>query len=147
MKNLPHLLYHIVVIVLGAAIAFSLPSTASFLAGKFLAFWAYVENEKLFLVSLEVTAGTLFGSELGQDSGEFLAAMHDVAVFVAVCEPAAGGGTGMRAERPTSTPPKNATPAAIVALATGVIPMFRQVLDSLQSEAGRSVLDPCNPIE
>jgi len=59
MKNLPHLLYHIVVIVLGAAIAFSLPSTASFLAGKFLAFWTYVENEKLFLVTIEIAAAVL----------------------------------------------------------------------------------------
>lgn len=59
MKNVPHLLYHIVVILLGAAIALSLPWTATFLAGKFLAFWAYVENEKLFLVAIEITAAVL----------------------------------------------------------------------------------------
>ena len=59
MKNVPHLLYHIVVIFLGAAIALSLPWTASFLAGKFLEFWAYVENEKLFLVAIEITAAVL----------------------------------------------------------------------------------------
>lgn len=58
-KNVPHLLYHIVVIVLGAAIALSLPLTASFLAGKFLAFWAYVENEKVFLVAIEIAAAVL----------------------------------------------------------------------------------------
>jgi hypothetical protein len=59
MKNAPHLLYHIVVIVLGAAIALSLPLTASFIAGKFLAFWAFAENEKLFLVTIEIAAAVL----------------------------------------------------------------------------------------
>lgn len=59
MKNLPHMLYHVVVIVLAAAIALSLPLTASFLAGKFLAFWAFVENEKIFLVSIEIAVAVL----------------------------------------------------------------------------------------
>jgi hypothetical protein len=58
-KNLPHMLYHIVVIVLAAAIALSLPLTISFLAGKFLAFWAFVENEKIFLVSIEIAVAVL----------------------------------------------------------------------------------------
>lgn len=59
MKNLPHLLYHVAVIVLAAAIALTLPLTASFLAGKFLAFWAFVENEKIFLVSIEIAVAVL----------------------------------------------------------------------------------------
>ena len=59
MKNLPHILYHIAVIVLGAAVALSLPATASFIARKLLTFWTYVENEKLFLVSLEITAAVV----------------------------------------------------------------------------------------
>jgi hypothetical protein len=59
MKNISHMLYHIAIIVLGAAIAFSLPETISYLAGKVLVFWGYVENEKLFLVSLEVSAAVL----------------------------------------------------------------------------------------
>jgi hypothetical protein len=59
MKKLPHLLYHVVVIVLSAAIALSLPLLVSFLAGKFLAFWAFVENEKIFLVSIEIAVAVL----------------------------------------------------------------------------------------
>jgi hypothetical protein len=59
MKDLSHLLYHIVVIILGAAIALSLPVTISYVAGRVLAFWAYIENEKLFLLSLEISAAVL----------------------------------------------------------------------------------------
>jgi len=59
MKNVPHMLYHIVVIVLSAAIALSLPLTAGFLTGQFLAFWAFVENEKIFLVSIEIAVAVL----------------------------------------------------------------------------------------
>jgi len=59
MKNLPHILYHVVVIVLSAAIALSLPLVVSFLAGRFLAFWAFVENEKLFLVSIEIVVAVI----------------------------------------------------------------------------------------
>jgi len=59
MKNLPHLLYHVAVIVLSAAIALSLPLLVSALAGKFLVFWAFVENEKLFLVSIEIAVAVL----------------------------------------------------------------------------------------
>jgi hypothetical protein len=59
MKNLPHLLYHVVVIIMSAAIALSLPLLVSILAGKFLAFWAFVENEKIFLVSIEIAVAVL----------------------------------------------------------------------------------------
>jgi hypothetical protein len=59
MKNLPHLLYHVGVIIMSAAIALSLPLLVSVLAGKFLAFWAFVENEKIFLVSIEITVAVL----------------------------------------------------------------------------------------
>jgi hypothetical protein len=59
MKNLPHILYHIAVIILGAAVALSLPATVSFIARKLLTFWSYVENEKLFLVSLEIAAAVV----------------------------------------------------------------------------------------
>jgi len=59
MKNISHMLYHVAVIILGAAIALSLPVTISYLAGRVLAFWTYMENEKLFLVSLEIAAAML----------------------------------------------------------------------------------------
>jgi hypothetical protein len=59
MKNLPHLLYHIAVIILSAAVALSLPLTFRYLAGTVLTFWAYMENEKIFLVSLEIAVAVL----------------------------------------------------------------------------------------
>lgn len=54
MKSSLHILYHFVVIILSAAIALSLPYTASFIAQKFLTFWSLIENEKLFLVFIEI---------------------------------------------------------------------------------------------
>lgn len=45
-------LYHIVVIVLSAGIAFSLPAVAR----KFLAYWSRVQNEKFYLLTVEITA-------------------------------------------------------------------------------------------
>ncbi len=59
MKNITHMLYHVAIIILGAAIALSLPETIGYLAGRVLAFWTYLENEKLFLVSLEIAAAVL----------------------------------------------------------------------------------------
>lgn len=59
MKNLPHMFYHVAIIVLGAAIALSLPLVASAVAAKFLAFWAVVENEKMLLVGIEIVAAVL----------------------------------------------------------------------------------------
>ena len=55
LKNLAHLAYHIVVLLLSAAIALSIPHVFSFLAKNLLSFWAFVENEKMFLVSLELS--------------------------------------------------------------------------------------------
>jgi hypothetical protein len=59
MKNLSHLLYHIAVIILGAAFALLLPGTVSWIAGRVLSFWAYVANDRLFLLSLEIAAAVL----------------------------------------------------------------------------------------
>lgn len=54
LKGIPHILYHIAVVVLSAAVALSLPVAARFLAAKFLKYWALIENEKIFLISIEV---------------------------------------------------------------------------------------------
>lgn len=59
-KNLLHLAYHIIVLLLSAAIALSIPRVFSTLAENLLSFWAFIENEKMFLVSLEIgTAAAL----------------------------------------------------------------------------------------
>jgi hypothetical protein len=59
LKNISHILYHIVVVVLSAAVALSLPFTARFMARKFLGYWALIENEKIFLISIEVGTAVL----------------------------------------------------------------------------------------
>jgi hypothetical protein len=53
-KGAAHIGYHILIIVLSAAIALSLPFVMGFVARKFLLYWAVIENEKIFLVSVEV---------------------------------------------------------------------------------------------
>ncbi len=59
-KNVVHLSYHIFVLLLSAAIALSIPHVFSTLAKNLLSFWAFIENEKMFLVSLELfTAAAL----------------------------------------------------------------------------------------
>jgi hypothetical protein len=53
-KGIAHIGYHILIIVLSAAVALSLPSIMGLIARKFLLYWAVVENEKIFLVSIEI---------------------------------------------------------------------------------------------
>lgn len=48
------LFYHVVVVVLSAAIAATLPFTFAFVARQLLAYWSAIEDEKVFLVSTEV---------------------------------------------------------------------------------------------
>ena len=50
MTNTAGIWYHIVILILSAGIALSLPMVAR----SFLAYWARVENEKIYLVSLEI---------------------------------------------------------------------------------------------
>lgn len=59
LKSISHILYHIAVVVLSAAVALSLPFTARFMAMKFLGYWALIENEKIFLISIEVGTAVL----------------------------------------------------------------------------------------
>jgi hypothetical protein len=49
-----HMLYHVVLIVMSAAFALSLPYTSDFLARKFLVYWTRMGNEEMFLVSIEI---------------------------------------------------------------------------------------------
>jgi hypothetical protein len=59
-KNITHVSYHVAVVLLSAALALSMPFLVSALAGKLLASWAFIGNEKVFLVAIEiVTAVTL----------------------------------------------------------------------------------------
>lgn len=53
------ILYHIVIVALSAAIALSLPFTARFVARNFLVYWSLIEDEKLFLISVEIVVAML----------------------------------------------------------------------------------------
>jgi hypothetical protein len=59
-KRLAHMSYHVIVVLLSAALAFSVPLVLRTPATSLLAAWAFIENEKIFLVVLELlTAVTL----------------------------------------------------------------------------------------
>lgn len=69
LKGPVSILYHIGVIALSAGIALSLPLTASFLAERFLVYWALIENERLFLISVEIAVAValiLFFHSIGR---------------------------------------------------------------------------------
>lgn len=59
MRGLSHLFYHVTVILLSAGIAVSLPFLLGLAAREFLAFWSVIENEKVFLVSVEIIVAVL----------------------------------------------------------------------------------------
>jgi hypothetical protein len=54
-KGSTYMLYHIVMVGISAALALSLPLTFRFIAKKFLIFWSLIGNDKIFLISVEMT--------------------------------------------------------------------------------------------
>lgn len=53
-KNITYILYHVVVVVLSAAAALSLPSIVRFIAKHYLIYWSLIEHEKIFLAAIEI---------------------------------------------------------------------------------------------
>lgn len=51
--------YHIVVVALSAGIALSLPSIVRFISRNFLLYWSLIENDKLFLIAVEIAVAVL----------------------------------------------------------------------------------------
>ena len=49
-----HIFSHIAIIAVSAAIALSLPHTVGYIAQKFLIYWAFIGNEKIFMLSVEI---------------------------------------------------------------------------------------------
>ena len=47
--------YHVAMVALSAALALSLPMTFRFIAKKFLIYWSLIGNDKIFLISVEMT--------------------------------------------------------------------------------------------
>ena len=58
-KNITHISYHFIVVFLSAAMALSMPFIVSTMARKLLASWAFIENEKLFLVAIEILTAVM----------------------------------------------------------------------------------------
>ena len=58
-KNLAHMTYHISVVLLSAALALSVPFLLSYMARSLLKTWAFIENEKIFLVGLEMITAVI----------------------------------------------------------------------------------------
>ena len=58
-KNITHISYHVIVVFLSATLALSLPFIVSTMARKLLASWAFIENEKLFLVAIEILTAVM----------------------------------------------------------------------------------------
>jgi hypothetical protein len=58
-KNALHIMYHIAVVVLSAAIALSLSDITRFLTRKVLLYWSLIENQEVFLVSTEIATAIL----------------------------------------------------------------------------------------
>lgn len=53
-KSIKNVIYHILILILSAAIALSLPYTGKFIADNYLTYWALIESEKIFLISVEI---------------------------------------------------------------------------------------------
>ena len=58
-KNISHIVYHVAVIVMSAAIALSFPDIIKFLTRKVLLYWTYIENQELFLIATEITIAVI----------------------------------------------------------------------------------------
>ena len=54
MKNIGRIIFHVAVIAASAFIALSLPAIVTFVAQNLLVYWAFIGNEKVFLVSVEI---------------------------------------------------------------------------------------------
>jgi len=58
-KGLAHVSYHIIVVALSAGFALTLPLTTAFLARNILKYWSFIQNDKLFLLSVEMALAIL----------------------------------------------------------------------------------------
>jgi len=58
-KGIAYIGYHIFIIALSAALSWSLPSIIGFITRKFLLYWSVIENEKIFLFSIEIVIAVL----------------------------------------------------------------------------------------
>lgn len=58
-ESIKNLIYHILILILSAAIALSLPYTGKFIADNYLVYWSLIEREKIFLISVEIAVAVV----------------------------------------------------------------------------------------
>ena len=58
-KRVVHIVYHVAVVIMSAALAFSVPFVLNALAKGVLEAWSFIENEKILLVGLEIVTAVL----------------------------------------------------------------------------------------
>lgn len=58
-KSLTHMLYHVLVIIVSAGIALSLPEIIRYITRKVLLYWSFIENEESFLISAEIATAVI----------------------------------------------------------------------------------------
>jgi hypothetical protein len=58
-KRLAYISYHVIVVLLSAAMALSIPFALSAMAAGLLRAWAFIENEKILLIALEIVAAVI----------------------------------------------------------------------------------------
>lgn len=58
-KRLAHISYHVIVVLMSAALALSTPYALSAMAAGLLRAWALIENEKIFLIALEIVTAVI----------------------------------------------------------------------------------------
>lgn len=59
LRGLARVLFHVLVVALSGGIAFSLPFTVGFMAQNFFIYWSLLENNKIFLISVETALAIL----------------------------------------------------------------------------------------
>ena len=58
-KRFAQISYHVIVVLMSAALALSTPFALSAMAAGLLRAWAFIENEKIFLVALEIVTAVI----------------------------------------------------------------------------------------
>lgn len=58
-NGIKNIVYHILIFILSAAIALSLPYTGKFIADNYVTYWSLIESNKTFLISVEIAIAVL----------------------------------------------------------------------------------------
>ena len=59
LKSFGKILHHVVIFILSGAAAISLPYVGGFIAQNYHKYWSLIENDKIFLISVEIFLAVL----------------------------------------------------------------------------------------